>query len=267
MPLQITTDPVAIGRLLEPLVLADPVRNTVLGTVRAYLLNGAGGGGWCARDDVALAVRSSAAHPVALTPGWTDLPALASALDELPDLAGIGGPVAAVEELLGLLSITPASRTDERLYRLDALHEPTGVPGAARPADECELELVAEWLTAFGSEAHGGVPDRFDPRDLVAAAIRERRLWLWTGPTGRPVSMAARQPTAAGVARIGPVYTPPPERAQGYASAVTAQVVRTVLDDAAVPVLYADRANRTSNQIYQAIGFRPVSDRLSVRFA
>jgi predicted GNAT family acetyltransferase len=111
------------------------------------------------------------------------------------------------------------------------------------------------------------VPDRFDPRDLIAAAIGERRLWLWTDPSGTPVSVAARQPTAEGVARIGPVYTPPAERAQGYGSAVTAAVVRTVLDDDAVPVLYADRANRTPNQIYQAIGFRPVSDRLSVRFA
>lgn len=265
MPVQITTDPVAIRRLLEPVVLADPVRNTVLGTIRAHLLNGAGGG-WCARDDAALAVRSSTAHPVALTPGWTDLPALGGALDQLPDLAGIGGPVAAVEGLLGLLSRASAVRTDERLYRLDTLHEPTGVPGGVRPAGEPELELVAEWFTAFGTEAHGGVPDRFDPRDLIVDATREQRLFLWTDPTGTPVSMAARQPTAAGVARIGPVYTPPAARARGYASAVTAAVVRAVLDDGAVPVLYADRANRTSNQIYQAIGFRPVADRLSVRF-
>jgi GNAT superfamily N-acetyltransferase len=267
MPVQITTDPAEIRQLLEPVVLADPVRNTVLGTVRAYLLNGAAGGGWCARDDVALAVRSSTAHPVALTPGWTDLPALAAALRELPDLAGVGGPVAAVEELLGLLGRVPAIRTDERLYRLDTLQQPKGLPGAARPADASELELVAGWFTAFGSEAHGGVPDRFDPRDLITAAIGEQRLWLWTDPDGPPVSMAARQPTAAGVARIGPVYTPPAQRARGYGSAVTAAVVRTVLDDGAVPVLYADRANRTANQIYQALGFRPVSDRLSVRFA
>jgi FR47-like protein len=267
MPVQITTNPAEIRQLLEPVVRADPVRNTVLGTVRAYLLTATGAGGWCARDEVALAVRSSVAHPVALTPAWTDLPALADALGKLPDLAGVGGPVAAVEELLGLLSRAPASRTDERLYRLDTLHEPKGVPGDARPAEGSELELAAEWFTAFGSEAHGGVPDRFDPRDLIAAAIGEHRLWLWTDPAGTPVSMAARQPTVEGVARIGPVYTPPTERAQGYGSAVTAAVVRTVLDDDAVPVLYADRANRTSNQIYQALGFRAVSDRLSVRFA
>lgn len=267
MPLQITTDPAEIRQLLEPVVRADPVRHTVFGTVRAYLLTAAGPGCWCARDEVGLAVRSSPVHPVALTPGWTDLPALADALEQLPDLAGIGGPVAAVEELLGLINRTPAHRTHERLYRLDALHEPKGIVGAPRPADRSELELAAEWFTAFSSEAHGGVPDRFDPRDLIAAAIGERRLWLWTDASGIAVSMAARQPIAEGVARIGPVYTPPAERARGYGSAVTSAVVRTVLDDHALPVLYADRANRTSNQIYQAIGFRAVSDRLSVRFA
>jgi GNAT superfamily N-acetyltransferase len=266
MPVQITTDPAEIRRLLEPVVQADPVRHTVFGTIRAYLLTAAGAGGWCARDEVALAVRSGAAHPVALTAGWTDLPALAGALGTLPDLAGLGGPVAAIEELVGLIGRAPAITTHERLYRLDALHEPKGVPGAARPADRSELELAADWFTSFGSEAHGGVPDRFDPRDLIAAAIGERRLWLWTDPTGRPVAMAARQPKAEGVARIGPVYTPPAERAQGYGSAITAAVTRTVLAEDAVPVLYADRANLTSNQIYQAIGFRKVSDRLSVRF-
>jgi predicted GNAT family acetyltransferase len=101
----------------------------------------------------------------------------------------------------------------------------------------------------------------------VTTAVAEGRFWLWLDETGIPVSMAARQPSAAGVARIGPVYTPPEHRAHGYGSAITARVARGILEDAAVPVLYADRANRTSNQIYQAIGFRPVSDRLTVRYA
>jgi hypothetical protein len=265
MTVQITTDPGEIRRLLEPVVLADPVRNTVFGTIRAYLL-AAGETGWCARNSVALAARSGAAHPVALTPGWTDLPALGAALSELDDLAGIGGPVAAVEELLGLLERPPAIRTAERLYQLSSLHEPKGIGGAARPADASEIDALSDWFTAFSREAHGGLPDRFDPRDQVAAAVRERRLWVWTDPSGTAVSMAVRQPLAAGVSRIGPVYTPSEHRARGYGSAITANVARSILDDAAVPVLYADRANKTSNRIYQAIGFRPVSDRLTVRF-
>jgi RimJ/RimL family protein N-acetyltransferase len=265
MTVQITTDAAEIRRLLEPVVLADPVANTVFGTIRAYLLT-APDTGWCARNSVALAARSGSGFPVALTAGWTDLPALAAALSELSDLAGVAGPVAAVEELLGLLARPPAVRTAERLYRLAKLHKPNNVAGAARRAEDADVHLAADWLAAFAREAHGGVRPTFDPREQVAAAVREQRLWLWTDTAGLPVAMAARQPPAAGVVRIGPVYTPPEQRAHGYGSAVTAQVARTILDDAAVAVLYADRANKTSNRIYQAIGFRPVSDRLSVRF-
>ncbi len=134
MAVEITTDSVEIRRLLEPVLLADPVGNTVFGTIRGHLR--AGGGGWCARDRDCLAVRSGTAHPVAVGAGWSNLPALAGALDELDELAGVGGPVAAIEELLGLLARPPAVRTDQRLYRLDTLREPKGVAGSARPAAE-----------------------------------------------------------------------------------------------------------------------------------
>jgi predicted GNAT family acetyltransferase len=80
------------------------------------------------------------------------------------------------------------------------------------------------------------------------------------------VALAARRPATAGVSRIGPVYTLPAARGHGYGSAVTAHAARGILDEGAIPVLYADLANRTSNKIYQAIGFRPVDDRLSVSF-
>jgi predicted GNAT family acetyltransferase len=62
------------------------------------------------------------------------------------------------------------------------------------------------------------------------------------------------------------VYTPPEHRGHGYASAVTARAAWDILDHAAVPVLYTDLANPTSNKIYRAIGFRPVTDRTSVTF-
>jgi hypothetical protein len=265
MGVRITTDPAEVRRLLEPVVLADPVRNTLFGTIRASLRDDTADA-WCAQNTVALAARSSASRPVALTPGWTELPVLAGALAELADLAGVGGPVAAVEELLRLLPRPPALRTDERLYRLHTLEEPKGIPGAARPADASEVDLLVGWFVAFSAEAHGRLPDRVDPREQVVAAVAERRFWLWTDPSDAPVSMAVRQPPAAGVARIGPVYTPPAQRARGYGSAITARVARAIVEDAAVPVLYTDRANKTSNRIYQAIGFRAVSDRLTVRF-
>jgi predicted GNAT family acetyltransferase len=79
--------------------------------------------------------------------------------------------------------------------------------------------------------------------------------------------MAARHPVAFGVARIGPVYTPPGLRGRGYGSAVTAEATRDVRRDAAVPVLYTDLANATSNKIYLQLGYYPVEDRAHVGFS
>jgi predicted GNAT family acetyltransferase len=66
---------------------------------------------------------------------------------------------------------------------------------------------------------------------------------------------------AAGVARVGPVYTPPARRGHGYGSAVTALASQSGIDAAATHVvLYTDLSNPTSNSIYQAIGFVPDHD-------
>jgi predicted GNAT family acetyltransferase len=77
--------------------------------------------------------------------------------------------------------------------------------------------------------------------------------------------MAMLRAPAAGVSRIGPVFTPVDDRGHGYGSAITAAAAALArsrgVDDV---VLFADLANPTSNGIYQKIGFEPVAD--SVRF-
>lgn len=265
MTVQTTTDTTEILDRLDKAVMVDPVRNTMFATVRSTL-RAAGEGGWSASRGGALAARSSAAHPVALTTGWSEPAQLGEVLVDLPSIAGIGGPVDTVEQLVELLDRIPTTRTAERLYRLTRLSPPTGVLGTARPATEWDTELVAGWLEPYTRETYGAVPVDYDPMRLAHAAVGCSRTWLWVAPSGTPVSMATRRPPAAGVCRIGPVYTPPEHRGLGYGSAVTARVAFDILDSGAMPVLYADRGNATSNKIYRAIGFRPVTDRLSVTF-
>jgi predicted GNAT family acetyltransferase len=60
------------------------------------------------------------------------------------------------------------------------------------------------------------------------------------------------------------VYTPRAHRGRGYGSAVTAVATQDILDDGAIPVLFTDLANPTSNGIYQRLGYRPVGDYVSV---
>jgi len=153
--------------------------------------------------------------------------------------------------------------TTMRLYRLAALNPPSDVAGRARRADADDTELIRKWYEAFNREAGGVI---VDVRRDVQAALRWNGCWLWMDPDDAVVSLATRRPVVAGSARIGPVYTPINERKHGYGSAVTAAATLDVLSDGGVPVLFADLANPTANDIYSRLGYLPVEDRLQVDF-
>jgi predicted GNAT family acetyltransferase len=123
--------------------------------------------------------------------------------------------------------------------------------------------VLVDWFGAFNREAHTMMRR---PAEFVDQALATGRVWLWWDGS-RPVSLAARRAPAAGSARIGPVYTPADCRGRGYASAVTAAATREILDLGAIPVLFTDLANPTSNKIYQLLGYHPVADRAQVMFA
>ena len=61
--------------------------------------------------------------------------------------------------------------------------------------------------------------------------------------------------------RIGPVYTPPALRRRGYASNLVAAVTQHQFDEGRTfCFLFTDRANPTSNKIYQSLGYQSVID-------
>ncbi|MEV0295181.1 GNAT family N-acetyltransferase [Nocardia sp. NPDC050710] len=143
-----------------------------------------------------------------------------------------------------------------RLYRLDTVRLPD-VPGSPRRATESDLARCMEWSQAMRVESGIAVGG------WNAVAMRRRiaagRWWLWERD-GRPVSLAAHQIPAHGWARIGPVYTPPADRGNGYAAVLTAHVGHTLRTGNVDVCLFADRANTTANKIYRAIGFQHVRD-------
>src|SRR5262245_50478611 len=101
-----TTDTAEILGRIEPVLMADPIRNTVFGSLRTYL-RAAGAGAWLAHNGVALAARSSPDHPIALTDAWTDLDALGAAIAGLPAVGGLGGPLPLVDALVERLDRAP----------------------------------------------------------------------------------------------------------------------------------------------------------------
>jgi predicted GNAT family acetyltransferase len=191
--------------------------------------------------------------------------ALAGALaDTGRDLTGVNGAIGATvafAQAWGHRSgQTSTVVTAMRMYRLGELVHPTGVSGhasvAAKPGD---VELVADWLGAFHDEAkpHGPVEDW---HAFAIRRINDGRFHLWNDG-GEPVALAGVSAPAAGVARVGPVYTPPKARRRGYGSAVTAVATAAAITSGAEHVaLYTDLANPTSNSIYQAIGYQPDHD-------
>lgn len=162
--------------------------------------------------------------------------------------------------------LTSRPKMAERVYRLERVKPPNGVPGTVRLATEKDRDLLVAWVHAFAMEAL----DRADPdqaSEMVDRSFRTgtRTWYLWDD--GGPVSVAAAGgPTPNGI-RIGPVYTPPDRRRRGYASAVTAATSQAQLDEGRRFIfLFTDLANATSNKIYQAIGYEPVIDIDQVTF-
>lgn len=101
----------------------------------------------------------------------------------------------------------------------------------------------------------------------MRARLRTGEVWLWQDESGKPVSMVGRTPAAAGVARVGPVYTPTEHRGHGYAEALTHVVCARAQTQGLRLVLFADQANPTSTGIYRSLGFHPVQDRMALHFA
>jgi predicted GNAT family acetyltransferase len=158
----------------------------------------------------------------------------------------------------------------ERIYQLTRVNPVTGVPGQMRRIQEGDRALIRAWLRAFEREALGATEDDSDA-DLDVGINRYLTspisgMYLWEDANA-VVAMAGHSgPTPHGM-RVGPVYTPPERRGHGYASALVAALSQMLLDGGRrLCFLFTDLANPTSNHIYQAIGYVPVSDVDSYRF-
>jgi hypothetical protein len=155
---------------------------------------------------------------------------------------------------------------EERVYALAALVPPRTTTGAARTATPSDRELVVRWLEAFGREA---LPE--ERAAMVERTVQDwlsggRRFWVWEDG-GQPVALVGAGGLTPNGIRIGPVYTPAEARGRGYASNLTAEVSRQMLAEGRrFCFLYTDVTNRTSNRIYRAIGYQPVTDALMIGF-
>ena len=264
---------VGVGRFLaaaEAFFCSDPFSANVIAVVAARIAAGAepvrGGQLWATVEDPGGHVVGAAMHTPPYHLFVSRMPseaatALAGALaDAGRELPGVNGAVASTTAFAQAWEARTGQAstviTAMRMYRLGRLARPQSVPGGATLAtNPDDVGLVAGWLAAFHDEAqpHAPVEDwpAFAERRIAAGHVH-----LWRDG-GDPVALAAVSAAAAGVARVGPVYTPPASRRRGYGASVTAEATAAALDAGAEHVvLYTDLANPISNSIYQAIGYR-----------
>jgi RimJ/RimL family protein N-acetyltransferase len=275
---QFTHDVEEYASMATPLLAADPARHTISLTVienaraRRRPLEPPELYGWWTSPAGAPTGAVSHTPPFPLLLGVVPDEAIRPLVEELIAVRQPPG-VNAATALAAQFAAVWTARSGQwavleqasRLYRLAGLSPPSPAPpGRARPATAADTELLVAWIDEFSRDAPG---TRLDPRDIVAERLRHGGLTLWQDEQGTPVSLAGRTRAAAGVVRIGPVYTPPEQRRRGWAGAVTAAVSQAALDDRAREVvLFTDLANPTSNALYQRLGYRPVTDRLVLRF-
>lgn len=152
-----------------------------------------------------------------------------------------------------------------RLFRLARLVPPAPPPaGSPRPGAGTDRDLLDEWFGAFAAEV-GDIPAH-DHRSDIDKRLGYGGITIWEAG-GVPVSVACLTRAVGGMARVGPVYTPPARRGRGYAAGATAAVSQAALDAGVREVvLYTDLANPTSNALYERLGYAPVEDRVLLTF-
>jgi hypothetical protein len=284
--LQFCADPGEFLAVAGDYLAADPVVSTVVTTVAHRLLAQQAdeiaqpGRNWwlVVRNASAVVGAGMRTAPFAPYPPFL-LPmpdqaavSLARALHERgEEVLGLNGALPAVDlcaaELTRLGGGQVQVSQHTRLHELGELVWPAAVPGGLQAATEDDVDLVMEWFGAFmgdadeqagrprGASAHEA-PDRTE----MLRRLRAGRLWFWITEAGERVHLTGVSPPSFGVARVGPVYTPPAQRGRGWASNAVAEISRRIQAQGARVCLFTDQANPTSNKIYAALGYQPVAD-------
>lgn len=131
---------------------------------------------------------------------------------------------------------------------------PSGVPGGLRKAEPSDARAVAAYMAGFSQDTRGAAADADSQLQAAEAFIAAGGLYLWIAD-GEPVSMGNIAHRSPRHARINAVYTPPPCRKRGYASALVASLSAIAREEGLTPMLYADVDNPDANGAYRKIGY------------
>jgi predicted GNAT family acetyltransferase len=269
-------DPVAFLDAAGPLLLEDEARHNLIlgiaGTLRDHPSLYREHFLWLAEEDgvQGAAVRTPPYNVALARPRSQEaLQALAAGIDD--DLPGVVGAQPEVESFARAWAertgATLRTVRGQGVFRLDRVEPVSHVPGQMREACAEDRPLLIAWWDAFMEEAIGEAAVGLGSETAVDHRLQadSAGIVLWKDG-GEAVSLAAfGNPTPHGV-RIGPVYTPPHRRGNGYASALTAALSERLLRTYRFCFLFTDLANPTANRIYEQIGYRRVCEAAEIAF-
>ncbi|HEV8563286.1 MAG TPA: GNAT family N-acetyltransferase [Actinomycetota bacterium] len=199
--------------------------------------------------------------------------ALADHLGPIGELPGVVANRPFAEEFAARWTVVTgapgAHRMSQGVYSLREVRDVAEADGRARPATEADRALLMRWLREFSEEAlpEGRWNEERAERtlDRQLSGAQETGIWIWED--GEPVSLAGFGGRTPNGVRVGPVYTPPDRRRQGYATALVAELsARQLARGRRFCFLYTDLANPTSNAVYERIGYRRVCESDEIGF-
>lgn len=190
------------------------------------------------------------------------------------DLPGAQGNVPAIDDFCrswrALRSVDSSLEFKLGLHALEKVSPVAKVRGRSRLASDDDYGLLLEWFTSFIEEA-----DPESDRSNMERAVESRLqtdpalggTWLWE-VDGQPVALSGYGGRTPRGIRIGPVYTPPSARRQGYATALVAEQTEWLLAGGRdFCFLFTDMSSPTPNSIYRRIGYRKIADALRYGFS
>ena len=279
MPIRVRQfgDPTAFGEVAIPFLAAHEAENCLQLGLIATLARG----GSIYEGDNYFAVLESGGDPIGavlMTPPFgpvisriDDPVAIGVLIEDLlsrrGDVPTIFGPAETARVFAGRWATITGQAAEvalaERIFRLTTVIPPKHVPGGYREANDRDRALLARLMHEFSLESSGPSAIHLGEEEKVVASRLGKELTgygLWE-VDGRAVGFAGYgNPTPRGVV-IGPVYTLPEFRGQGYASALTAMLSQNLLDRGrSFAFLFTHLANPTANHVYKKIGYEPVID-------
>ncbi|MDJ0617684.1 MAG: GNAT family N-acetyltransferase [Calothrix sp. MO_192.B10] len=180
---------------------------------------------------------------------------------ELPGFSGL------IEETLAFAQ-TWQNITDQacqlgmqmRIHQLQTVQDIPRSQGHLRNATDEYRSLLLKWYKEFDTEAMGAMGGTQESIErAIDHHLQQNTAYIWENEV--PVTMIFCAGATANSKRIGPVYTPPEYRKQGYATTCVAELTEKLLQAGSkFCCLFTDLANPTSNKIYRKIGYLPVAD-------